>query len=183
VDHFPIPIGQADAHGLRQFLHRPFQRRLLRFPEGGGEPPVCSKIRAAGPPSPKAAAHLPMVCGSRSSALATAEAVHPWASSQTACQRSRSRGVGARISLLCTSLAHISHCSRNPSIPLTPFTIPSRNLKSYLQSFLRIYLISLHISPWLWFSITHKHAQTECHSSASRHAVPYRSPEAYRRHA
>ena len=55
------------------------------YPCQGGELPDCSKIRAAGPPSPKAAAHLPMVCGSRSSASATAEAVHPWASNQTAC--------------------------------------------------------------------------------------------------
>ena len=31
------------------------------IPLSGGEPPDCSKIKAAGPPSPKAAAHRPMV--------------------------------------------------------------------------------------------------------------------------
>ena len=45
------------------------------------------------PPSPKAEARPglvegPMVCGSRSSASATATAVQPWASNHMACQRS-----------------------------------------------------------------------------------------------
>ena len=65
-----------------------------------------------------------MVWGSRPNASAVAEVVHPWTSSQTACQRSRSRGVGARISLLCTSLTPISHCSRKRAISLTPITNP-----------------------------------------------------------
>ena len=49
--------------------------------QGRGEPPDCSKIRALGPPSPKAAAHRPMVWGSLSRASAVAEAVQPWANS------------------------------------------------------------------------------------------------------
>ena len=89
-----------------------------------GEPPVCSSIKAAGPPSPKADAHRPMVCGSRSRASAVADAVQPWASNQTACQRSRSRGVGASIIRRCRSLAFISHCSRDWSISLTPIATP-----------------------------------------------------------
>ena len=72
ADHLPVPVGQFNARLLRKLLHRPLQRRLLCRFEGGGEPPVCSKIRAAGRPSPKAEAHLPMVCGSRSSASAVA---------------------------------------------------------------------------------------------------------------
>ena len=40
-----------------------------------------------------------MVWGSRSSASTVAAAVQPWTSSQTACHRSRSLGVGARIIL------------------------------------------------------------------------------------
>ena len=61
VDHFPGPVGQFDAGHGRLFLHRFLQLRLLRLAEGGGEPPDCSKIKAAGPPSPKSAAHRPMV--------------------------------------------------------------------------------------------------------------------------
>ena len=45
--------------------------------QGRGEPPVCSNINPAGPPSPKADAHLPTVCGSRSRASAVAAAVNP----------------------------------------------------------------------------------------------------------
>ena len=37
-----------------------------------GEPPDCSKIRATGPPWPKADSHRPMVWGSRSNASAVA---------------------------------------------------------------------------------------------------------------
>ena len=60
-DHFPVPVGQADARQGGQLRHRCPQLRLLRLAEGVGEPPDCSKIKALGPPSPKAAAHLPMV--------------------------------------------------------------------------------------------------------------------------
>ena len=59
--HLPIPVGQFYARCVRRLLHRPFQLILLRRVKGGGEPPVCSNIRAAGPPSPKADAHRPMV--------------------------------------------------------------------------------------------------------------------------
>ena len=59
--HLPVPVGHDDARLGGQLLHRGTQRRLLRLFEGGGEPPDCSKIRAAGPPSLKAVAHLPMV--------------------------------------------------------------------------------------------------------------------------
>ena len=97
-----------------------FQMKYL--PLSGGEPPVCSNIRAAGPPSPKADAHRPMVCGSRSRASAVAAAVQPWASSSMAYQRSRSRGVGARIIRLRKSFTPICHCSKERSISLTPIT-------------------------------------------------------------
>ena len=59
--HFPVPVGQFDARHIGQLLHRLLQLRLLFLAEDGGEPPVCSKIKAAGPPSLKAVAHLPMV--------------------------------------------------------------------------------------------------------------------------
>ncbi len=125
MDHFPVPVGHLDARLGGQLLRRRLQFPLLRLAEGGGDPPDCSKINAAGPPSPKAAAHLPMVWGSRPIASAVAAAVQLWASSQRACHLSLSRGVGARIIRLCKSLASISHCSRNRSISLTPITIPS----------------------------------------------------------
>ena len=59
--HLPVPVGQADACMGRRFLHRRFQLCLLSLAEGGGDPPDCSKIKAAGPTFPKAAAHRPMV--------------------------------------------------------------------------------------------------------------------------
>ena len=93
--------------------------------QGRGGTPVCSNIKAVGPPSPKADAHRPMVCGSRSSASAVAAAVQPCASSKMAYQRSRSLGVGARIIRRRKALASICHCFRNRSISLTPITNPS----------------------------------------------------------
>ena len=138
----------------RAFSKFPDQFQSIHTPvsQGGGEPPDCSKIKAPGPPSPKAAAHRPMVWGSRPRASAVAEAVQPWANSQMACQRSLSRGVGARISRRCKSLASICHCCRNLSISLTPITNPSPTpgQASLLPS--QIYPIPLHVSPWLWFS-------------------------------
>ena len=108
-------------------------------------------VYAAGPPSPKAAAHRPIVCGSRPRACAVPQAVHPWASSQMACHRSRSRGVGARISRRCKSLASIRHCSRNRSISLTPITNPSLTPRLTSPVPPQIYPTLLRISPWLWF--------------------------------
>ena len=68
-----------------------------------------------------------MVCGSRPRASAVAAAVQPWAKSQRACQRSRSRGVGARMSRRCNPLASISHYRRIRPISLTPIANPSLN--------------------------------------------------------
>ena len=65
VHHLPVPVGHADAHLSGQPLHCLPQLLLLRLAQSGGEPPDCSNIRAAGPPSVKADAHLPMVWGSR----------------------------------------------------------------------------------------------------------------------
>ena len=84
------------------------------LPLSGGEPPVCSKIKAEGPPSRKADAHRPMVWGSRSKASATAEPVQPWASNRRAYHLSRSRGVGDRIIRRRKSLASICHTHRQP---------------------------------------------------------------------
>ena len=145
------PVGQANASLSRQLLHRRAQLRLLRLAKGGGEPPDCSKIKALGPPSQKAAAHRPMVWGSLSSASAVAEAVQPWASSQIACHLSRSRGVGARIVRRCKSLILICHCSRNRSISLTPIINPSQLPKPTNSVPSQIYPMRLRISPWLWF--------------------------------
>ena len=97
----------------------------VTYPCQGG-PPVCSNIKAAGPPSPKAVAHRPMVSGSRSSESAVAAAVQPCVSNKMAYHRSRSRGVGARIIRRRKALASICHCSRNRSISLTPITNPSQ---------------------------------------------------------
>ncbi len=55
--HLPVPAGQFDARQLRQLLGCCLQLRLLRLAKGKGESPVCSNIKVAGPPSPKADAH------------------------------------------------------------------------------------------------------------------------------
>jgi hypothetical protein len=71
-----------------------------RSGRGRGGPPVCSKRGALwaplGPASPKVASHWPIVWGSRSSASPTRASDQPRLTSQRACHRSRSRGVGAR---------------------------------------------------------------------------------------
>jgi len=126
--HFPIPIRQADASPFGQCLHHSLQLGLLLPAEGGGEPPDCSKARAAGPLSLKAATHAPMVWGSRSSAPATADAVQPLAKSQRACHRSRSRGVGARYMRSRTSPTSSCHRSRSCSMSLIPITTATRLL-------------------------------------------------------
>src|SRR5262249_52805204 len=95
-DHFPVPVGQAKLHGGRWRLHRRLQRGLLVRRQGGGAPPLCANASAAGPLRQKRATQSPIVCGSRASASATSAADQPRASSHSACQRSRSRGVGAR---------------------------------------------------------------------------------------
>ena len=123
----------------------------LYIPLSGGEPPVCSNIKAAGPPSPKAEAHLPMVCGSRSSSSAVAPAVKPWAISRMAYHLSRSRGVGARIIRRRRSLTPICHCSRDRSISLTPIINPSRLPRPANTLPQQIYPMLLRVSPWLWF--------------------------------
>ena len=132
-------------------LHRRFQLLLPRRVKGGGEPPVCSKIRALGPPSPKAAAQRPMVWGSRSKASAVAAAVQPWASSSIAYHLSRSLGVGAKIIRRRRSLVPISHCSKDRSISLTPIITPHETQRSSNPITSPIYPIPLRISPWLWF--------------------------------
>ena len=157
MDHFPPEPAEGSSWPVRC---PPWQAVPAPPPSappaasrrGRGEPPDCSKIKAAGPPSPKAAAHLPMVCRSRPKAYAVLEAVHPWTSSQMACHRSRSRGAGARISRRCKSLASICHCSRNRSISLTPITNPSLTPRRASPTPHQIYRITLCISPRLWFS-------------------------------
>ena len=120
--HFPVPIRQVDACLFGQRLDRSLHLGLLVSVEGGGEPPDCSKSRAAAPPLPKAVTHMPMVWESRSSASATADAVQPWAKSQRACHRSRSRGVGDRYMRLRTSPTSSCHRSRSCTMSLIPTT-------------------------------------------------------------
>ena len=120
--HFPVPIRQVDACLFGQRLDRSLQLGLLVSVEGGGEPPDCSKARAVGPPVPKAVTHMPMLWESRSSASATADAVQPKAKSQSACHRSRSRGVDARYMRLRTSPTSSCHRSRSCTMSLIPNT-------------------------------------------------------------
>ena len=64
----PVPVGQVDARPQRRSLHRRLQFPALLHVQRGGEPPLCSKTNALGPPSAKALAHWPMVWASRSRA-------------------------------------------------------------------------------------------------------------------
>ena len=68
---------------------------------------MCATATLAGPSRQNPARHSPIVCRSRSSAPATAAAVQPRASSHSACQRSRSRGVGARYTSVRTAARSI----------------------------------------------------------------------------
>ena len=124
--HFPVPISPVNSCLFGQSLYRSLQLGLLDLVEGGGDPPLCSKARAVGPLSLIAATHVPMVWGSRSNASATANAVHPWAKSQRACHRSRSRGVGARYIRARTSPTSSCHRSRSCAMSLIPNTTPTR---------------------------------------------------------
>ena len=115
----PVPVRHIDAYRCRRSLHRGLQLRLLRRAEGGGGPPACSKARPAGPFWSNASTQSPIVWASRSKASATWTADQPRARSQMACQRSRSRGVGARYIWFRTDLRSTCHW---PSIVVTSFT-------------------------------------------------------------
>ena len=67
----PVPVGPVDARLRRQTLHRHFQLLAFAPRPTRGEPPVCSKTSASGPPWAKALTHWPMVWASRSKALPT----------------------------------------------------------------------------------------------------------------
>jgi hypothetical protein len=64
----------------------------------------------------KLVSHWPMVWGSRSSASATWAADQPRANSQRACQRSRSRGLGARYISSRTPRSSKCHCWKSAVI-------------------------------------------------------------------
>ena len=136
--HFPVPIRQAYACLFGQRLYRSLQLGLLVPVEGGGEPPDCSKPRAVGPALPKAVTHVPMVWGSRSSASATAEEVQPWAKSQRACHRSRSRGVGARYMRSRRSPTSSCRRSRSSTMSHIPNTTATRLLLQNTATPLRV---------------------------------------------
>ena len=161
TDHFTVPVGQFDARPWWATPAPPSSATPAAPRRGRGGTPRTDRRKAAGPPSPKAAAHRPIVRGSRSKASAVVEALHTWASSR-ACHRSRSRGVGNQITRRHKSLASICHCSRNRSISLTPITNPSRTAAKADPVSPIIYPMLLHISPWLWFSFPHR--QKELHS-------------------
>src|SRR6185312_16165340 len=57
--HLPIPVPQVDPHVSWRSLDRCLYLGLLLRVEGGGEPPLCSKVRPAGPRSRKTASHSP----------------------------------------------------------------------------------------------------------------------------
>jgi hypothetical protein len=94
-DHFPVPIRQFYSSFLRRCLNRILQLGLLAIVEYGGEPPVCSKASPWGPSRSRWLNHSPIVWGSLFNFSATSFSNQPWARSQIACQRSRSRPVGA----------------------------------------------------------------------------------------
>jgi len=122
----PVPIRQVDTCLFGLSLDLSLQLGLLVTVEDGGDPPLCTKARAVDPLSLKAATHAPMVWGSRSNASLTANVVQPRAKSQSACHRSRSRGVGDRYIRCRTSLTSTCHRSRSCLISLIPNTTATR---------------------------------------------------------
>ena len=125
VPRFPGDLGAIFL--LRRtsgLVHSPSTRPAAPRP-ARGEPPLCSKTSASGPPSAKALAHCPIVWASRSNAWATAAAVHPWASSHTACHLSRSRGVGAPYIRRHTSASSMRHRSSSGPISFMPNCAPT----------------------------------------------------------
>src|SRR3990172_2853564 len=114
LHHFPVPVRHFDPRLLGRSLHCRFHLGLLPLVEGGGGPPVCSKAIPAGPTRLKSPSQSPMVCASRSNASATCAADQPRANSQRTCQRSRSRGVGARYIRSRTARASNCHCLSRP---------------------------------------------------------------------
>ena len=147
----PVPVRQADARLRRQFPHRRLQLGLLLFVQRGGEPPVCSKDSALGPLSANAVAHWPMVWASLSNARAAAAAVQPCASSHSACQRSRSRGVGARYIRRRTSASLIRHRSSSAPISIMPNSNPHSNSFTDQLNYRQFYPTPMRVSPWLRF--------------------------------
>lgn len=121
-DRVTVPVGHLNARSARGPLHRSLQLRLLRWRQGRGEPPVCAKVSAAGPYRRMVVSHPPTVWGSRLSAAPIRAAGHPWSASHTACQRSRSRAVGARYSCSRTTSASTCHRRRTPSRACCVFT-------------------------------------------------------------
>jgi len=92
-------------------LDRRLQLGLLCCAEGGGEPPLCSKASPAGPLCRKSSTQSPMVWTTRPNASDTWAADQLRASNQSACQRSRSRGVRARYTP--SRSARTSNCQRS----------------------------------------------------------------------
>ena len=82
--------------------------------------------------------HVPMVWGSRSSASATAEEAQPWAKSQRACHRSRSRGVGARYMRSRRSPTSSCRRSRSSTMSHIPNTTATRLLLQNTATPLRV---------------------------------------------
>ena len=142
----------ANSHARRgvRLLYRLFQLLPLRLVKGGGEPPACSNIRAAGHPSPKADAHRPMVCGSRSSASAVAAAVKPWAGvgwrtiAPAPGASAPESSAGANLWL---PAAIVRETALSPSHP-SPTPLSSRKANPVPP---QLYPMPLHISLWLWF--------------------------------
>ncbi len=152
VHHPPVPIGHFNTRRPWQLLHRPCQRRLLRLAEGGGEPPA-ARISASGP-APKAAGPTGLWCGGPARALSRGDAGQPCASSQTAASvpTPLAARIIRRLWLLGT---HLPLSQDADTISLTPIRQPLHNLRPELiPATSQIYPMCLHISPWLWFSIT-----------------------------
>ena len=146
-DSFPVPVGQLDTCLLRQLLHRRLQLLPLPLVKRGGDPPDCSNIRAAGPPSPKADAHRPMVCGS-----APAPPPSPLPSSPGPAARRRTTAPAPGAWAPGSSAgARPWHPSKSRCISLAPITNPSLTPGKANSAPSPIYPMFLRISPWLWF--------------------------------
>ena len=117
-----------------------------------GEPPLCSKTSALGPPSANAWAHWPTVWASRSNACATAAVLQPPCRGTGQALGQQPHRVppfplpGRRRSVHPSPHFRLVHAQQQPPLRFPDPFRPSRPLLSYPNP--------MRVSPWRRFSIT-----------------------------
>ena len=131
--HFPVPVGHFHARHPGQLLHCPRQLRLLRPAKCGGEPPVCSNIKAPEPALVKTGPSLAEGGGPSADGVSIpAQRLGGARGGQAPAQEPQCAppfslpGAGAGCILLRTPARSNCHPSKSGPIPLIPITIPAQ---------------------------------------------------------